>query len=134
MLASAAVERLFPLLLVFALVAPACTAVTGDACQSQSDCGTKMYCEPSLTDGYCTRKDCETSGCSDEGVCVVFYQTYPDPVDGSTSDEVAASSFVSYCMRQCSKRSDCRGGYECVKDYGPHAFCSDSRGVVPGSG
>lgn len=100
--------------LAVAALTQACTAVVGDACETQTDCGASMYCETSMPDGYCTLENCVSRGCPDEGVCIQF-----DPD-------------TSYCMAACSSNSDCRDGYACVKGFGPHAFCNDKRGVVPG--
>ncbi len=119
------------LLLAFASGgASACTAMVGDACETQQDCGQELYCEQSLTDGYCTLRDCDVDGCPDEGVCVTFYQVYPDDADG-TEGAVAPSSYLSYCMLACDSESDCRAGYRCVKDYGAHPFCNDNDGEIP---
>ena len=105
------------LLLVAALsalaLAPGCSAIVGDACTTQTDCGSSMYCELSLPDGYCTLRDCVDRDCPDEGVCVRF------------------SVDVSYCMLLCESDADCRDGYRCVKDFGPHAFCNDEDGETP---
>jgi len=105
-------SRLLSLGLVLALVfmlAPACAPIVGDACETQSDCGTSLFCERSMPDGYCTLKNCEDEGCPDEGVCIRF------------------SSDVSWCMQPCSSNTDCRGRYTCVTDFGVHAFCNDAR-------
>ena len=90
-----------------------CTAVVGDACETQTDCGKTMFCERSLPAGYCTLKDCKVSGCPSEGVCIAF-------------DEE-----TSWCMAVCDKNSDCRDGYRCVTDFGGHRFCNDARGETP---
>lgn len=100
-------------LLLLASIAAGCSAMVGDACTTQTDCGTSMYCELSLPDGYCTSKSCVDRGCPDYGVCVRF-----------TED-------TSYCMLQCTGDSDCRDGYRCVTDFGPYPFCNDADGVTP---
>ena len=88
-----------------------CAALVGDECEVQTDCGRVLYCERSLPGGYCTKRNCVTDACPDEGVCVVF------------------ESEVSFCMLRCDTDDDCRDdGYACVKDFGPHAFCNDIRG------
>jgi len=115
--------------LIVAWALGGCTAVVGDACQIQTDCGQEMYCESSLPDGYCTVQDCESDGCPDEGVCVVFNQLYPTASDGTAAEEVAASSAISFCMKRCEGDVDCRDGYTCVEGHGPHPFCNDALGT-----
>ncbi|MCA9514444.1 MAG: hypothetical protein KC635_05840 [Myxococcales bacterium] len=95
------------------LAAPACSNLVGDSCETSADCGSQMYCEQSLPDGYCTVRDCLDRTCPDEGICIRF-----------TED-------VSYCMAPCESKSDCRDGYRCVKDFGPHGFCDDDGSVTP---
>ena len=90
-----------------------CSAIVGDACETRTDCGRTMFCEPSLPDGYCTIADCVHRDCPDEGVCVRF--------DDDTS----------YCMLACESNGDCRDGYRCVDDFGPHPFCNDASAVTP---
>lgn len=90
-----------------------CTAVVGDACETQTDCGRTMFCERSLPGGYCTLKDCRVSGCPSEGVCIAFDEDN------------------SWCMFACDVDDDCRDGYRCVRDFGGHGFCNDVRGVSP---
>ena len=91
----------------------ACTAIVGDACTTQTDCGRTMFCEQSLPDGYCTLKDCLDTGCPSEGICISF--------DADTS----------WCMAICDADGDCRDGYRSVKDFGKHGFCNDIRGTTP---
>lgn len=112
---NATFARLAAIALLLAPLTSACTAVVGDSCETQTDCGASMFCERSMPDGYCTLQDCETRGCPDEGVCIVF-----DPD-------------TSYCMAACAKNGDCRDGYVCVKDFGAHPFCNDARGTTPES-
>lgn len=101
-------------LVVVALVsAQACTALVGDPCEAQADCGASMFCERSMPDGYCTLKNCTDRQCPDEGVCIIF--------DADTS----------YCMASCEADGDCRDGYVCVDDFGQHPFCNDERGATP---
>jgi hypothetical protein len=107
---SLTLSALFIFAALTGLTAPGCANLVGDACETQTDCGSTMFCERSLPDGYCTRTGCELDGCPDEGVCIVFR---PD---------------VSYCMRRCETGGDCRDGYECVKDFGAYPFCNDTRG------
>ncbi len=90
-----------------------CSPLVGDACETTTDCGTALYCETSLPSGYCTRRSCERDGCPEVGVCVTFRPS------------------VSYCMASCASDSDCRDGYRCVTNFGPHAFCGDARGESP---
>ena len=111
MLASVAMSsRLSIALVTLALAAlvlgTGCQAVVGDACEINTDCGTEMYCERSMPEGYCTVKSCEVIGCPDYGVCVSF-----------DLDQ-------SYCMDPCDVDTDCRDGYVCVTDFGPHPFCN----------
>jgi len=103
------------LVLLVALAGPlnACSAIVGDACETQTDCGASMFCERSMPDGYCTLTNCVERGCPDEGVCIRF--------DADTS----------YCMAPCESKGDCRDGYTCVEGFGPHAFCNDARGATP---
>ncbi|MFO0746838.1 MAG: hypothetical protein U1F43_14375 [Myxococcota bacterium] len=100
---------------VVAGLGQACTAIVGDSCTTQTDCGASMFCERSMPDGYCTLEGCTARACPDEGVCIEF-----DPD-------------TSFCMASCSSNSDCRDGYTCVKDFGPHPFCNDKRGTTPSS-
>lgn len=100
----------------FALLAQGCAAVVGDACEAPSDCGQGMFCELSLPGGYCTIRDCTDRACPEEGLCVRF------------------SADVSYCMARCESDGDCRDGYRCVEDFGPHGFCNDERGESPSEG
>jgi hypothetical protein len=102
-------KHLTPLFISLALfLGTGCQAVVGDACEINTDCGTKMYCERSMPEGYCTITSCEVIGCPDFGVCVAF--------DLDTS----------FCMDPCEAATDCREGYTCVTDFGPHPFCNDA--------
>ncbi len=117
-LASAAVTRLIFIMLLALATVPlgsGCGSLVGDSCETQTDCGQTMFCELSLPEGYCTRRNCQLDGCPGSGVCITF--------------EVG----ISYCMRECEDNDDCRDGYQCVSDFGVHPFCNDSRGVSPGS-
>ena len=85
-----------------------CTAVVGDACLIDADCGAGLVCDASQPQGYCTRANCSEQECPDEGLCVVF--------DADTS----------YCVKPCVAAADCRDGYTCVDDFGLHPFCTPS--------
>lgn len=100
--------RALPVLvsLVLALTVGACGAIVGDDCDNDGDCGAGLVCERSLPGGYCTVRDCVINGCPDEGICIPF-------------DE-----YTSYCMAPCESAGDCRDGYVCVTDFGPHPFCN----------
>ena len=94
------------MLLLVHLMGTGCQAVVGDACEINTDCGTEMYCERSMPEGYCTVKTCEVIDCPDFGVCVTF------DLDNS------------FCMMPCEADVDCREGYTCVTNFGPHPFCN----------
>jgi len=98
----------FILAVGFVAALTSCASIVGDDCGTDSDCGSGLLCDTSLPQGYCTRPDCAIEGCPDEGVCISF--------DADTS----------YCMKPCKGGSDCRGGYECVADYGSYPFCAAS--------
>lgn len=93
----------------------ACAPIVGDACEDQTDCGQRLYCELAMPGGYCTSRNCATNPCPDEGVCIRF------------------NADVSYCMKPCTSEADCRSGYACVTDFGIHPFCNDERGATPTS-
>jgi len=88
-----------------ALLLGACGSLAGDACEMDTDCGASLVCDTTFPEGYCTLGQCATLGCSDKGICVHF-----DP-------------YTSYCMAPCAASDECRDGYECVEEQGPHAFC-----------
>lgn len=88
-----------------AAVASGCGAVVGDACDSDTDCGSGLFCERTFPGGYCTISDCDERRCPEEGVCVQF-------------DEA-----TSYCMFACGGGDDCRDDYQCLEGFGPHPFC-----------
>ena len=93
-----------------------CAAVVGDSCEEQTDCGQQMFCELSLPGGYCTLRDCEPGGCTEEGVCIRFDED------------------TSFCMKACENNGDCRGSYRCVQDFGAHPFCNDEDGEASTDG
>lgn len=105
--------RLLAVLALFGAGLGGCAPIVGDACETQSDCGTGLFCERSMPGGYCTLRNCEDQGCPDEGVCIRF------------------SADVSWCMQPCASKSDCRDGYTCVTEFGTHPFCNDARGQQP---
>ncbi len=113
MLASAAMRLVFLILATALFVLGGCSAKPGDACEINTDCGQSMVCERSLPEGYCTRENCAVVECPAGGLCVQF--------DADTS----------YCMQPCEQDEDCRDGYICVAQFGPHPFCNDTLGVVP---
>lgn len=104
--------------LVACLLLGACTSEIGDECSTSSDCATTESDRLCLTQalegfpgGYCTEFNCDPGSCPKEAVCV-GYRT-----ELANADECASGSSRlqrSYCMRSCSKDSDCRGGYACV--------------------
>ncbi len=97
--------KLALVVLLFSL-ATACAAAVGDECSSNTDCGRELVCDTSMPGGYCTRSNCETSSCPEEGVCIEF----PDQ--------------SRFCMLRCEGGSDCRDGYQCVSNWGDLPFCS----------
>lgn len=90
--------RLIPVL-VAAAAAAACSPGIGDACSTNSDCGSNRVCDTSQPGGYCTASPCKDTGCPSEAVCVDF------------------GTQTSYCMQQCGPFAFCREGYECVENY-----------------
>lgn len=110
-LASAAMKNLthacaLVAMLGLLMLTAGCAAIVGDECVHDSDCGTGLLCDSSLPGGYCTRPGCEASGCSAEGLCVIFNEE------------------ISYCMKPCESGEDCRSSYKCVTDFGPFPFCA----------
>ena len=97
------------LLLLASAPLAGCGAMVGDSCEVDTDCGTGLLCDTTLPDGYCTLGDCAQLGCADKGICVHY--------DDRTS----------FCMAPCESSDDCRSGYACQTDPGPHAFC----GITP---
>jgi len=102
------------LALAFALAVPTgCAPIVGDSCDTQTDCGRRMFCELSMPDGYCTLRGCVDTTCPDRGVCIRF------------------DADVSYCMARCEDDGDCRDGYRCVTDFGTHPFCNTAAAITP---
>lgn len=95
-------------------LAVACSPGVGDACSTNSDCGSDRVCDKSQPDGYCTRTPCVRTGCPGDSVCVVY------------ADQ------VSYCMQRCGPFNFCREQYTCLEGYPKYqapgetypAFCS----------
>jgi hypothetical protein len=141
----------FLLFLVVFTIFTGCDAEIGDDCSSSVDCasnGTRI-CDRTMTNGYCTIEGCNSSSCPSEAVCVAFYpvtsilvdcdpiteDAYTNGTDDCLSSELCLSSGKCapvvqekrYCMKKCSKDSDCRGGYEC-RDTGEYGSQK-----VPGS-
>ena len=98
--------RLCLVLCTFGLSSIACTAIVGDACLIDADCGAGLICDASQPEGYCTRANCAEQECPDEALCVTY--------DADTS----------YCVLPCTSAGDCRDGYLCVDDFGLHPFCA----------
>ena len=107
-------RRIQPFLAVLALVLmlSGCRTIVGDACESALDCSDGLDCELTLPDGYCTRSECDTLGCPDEGICVLF------------------DDHTSYCMQPCAEDAECRDDYVCVQDFGTHPFCHSAVALV----
>lgn len=80
----------------------ACTPAVGDACTSDSKCGTTLTCDLATTDGYCTKTPCRAGECPVEATCVDF------------------GAEKTYCMRICDADNSCREGHECR----PAAVCA----------
>ena len=100
-----AATTLVGLLLFAALPLAGCGALVGDSCEVDTDCGTGLLCDTTLPEGYCTLGDCSRLGCADKGICVHY------------------DDYTSFCMAPCESSSDCREGYACLSEPGPHAFC-----------
>lgn len=109
-----AVRFLVPLMgaMTLVLMLSGCRTVVGDSCESALDCSDGLDCELTMPDGYCTRRECDTFGCPDEGICVVF------------------DDYSSYCMQPCSEDAECRDGYICIQDFGAHPFCHSASALV----
>ena len=118
------------------VLAAACGKEIGDECASNLDCGDgtdiNRVCDLTSPGGYCTEQGCDWNTCSEEAVCVRFYNasfenrdcnvdTEDIGTDDCTIDEVCTllgqcaprSSEVRYCMLRCSSGGDCRTNYEC---------------------
>jgi hypothetical protein len=70
--------------------------------------------------GYCTVFNCEPGSCPGESTCIGFraqVSSVPnaDGTDWVCGDTGGLSRFDrTFCMRQCSRDSDCRKGYACI--------------------
>lgn len=96
-------------LVLAAALAAGCAPTVGDACETNTNCGTALFCDLSVPDGYCTASPCRQGECPEESVCVDF------------------GAEASFCMRRCDGDQGCREGLSCRKDVGDTAFC----GVAP---
>ena len=100
-------NRLFAVLVVAALaaIAPGCTPVIGDGCNTSTDCSINgdRSCDLARPGGSCTVFACESGNCPDNAVCVRWR---PDP---------SRLSFTA-CMRTCTVDANCRvdQGYRCL--------------------
>ena len=83
-------------LLVFG--AMACAPAVGDACTTDSECGTGLTCDLATPDGYCTATPCRPGECPAEAVCVDF------------------GAGGTWCMRACGPNDECREGLVCRSD------------------
>ena len=116
------------LIVVLALLAPACGKEIGDACTTNVDCqqdGTRD-CDLSQPGGYCTVNGCDEKSCPSEAVCIRIFP-YESPGAPCQQDTECVSSELClpegfcvpraserrYCERKCGSNNDCRGGYLC---------------------
>jgi hypothetical protein len=124
------VPKFAVLLLLLALLSPACGKEIGDPCTTNVDCqqdGTRD-CDLSQPGGYCTVNGCDEKSCPSEAVCI---RVFPYEIKGATCSVdsdctsnglclpppdsfcVPRSSERRYCERSCGSNGDCRGGYVC---------------------
>lgn len=83
-----------------------CDASLGDKCDTSNDCPSGMICDTDSPGGYCIVVNCEgDEECPDNAVCVNF------------------TNSISYCLKKCKSKSDCRSGYTCRDDIGDQKFC-----------
>lgn len=104
--------------LVGGLLLGACASEVGDECTTSSDCATTESDRLCLTQalegfpgGYCTEFNCDPGSCPSEAVCVGYRS---ELANADECDTGSSRLQRSYCMRTCSKDSDCRGGYACI--------------------
>ena len=97
----------FGLLLLFTLLVSGCEASVGDKCTTSNDCPTGTVCDTDSPGGYCLVANCEgDEDCPEDTVCVKFGESQ------------------NFCLLECSKNGDCRGGdYVCRDDIGEKKFC-----------
>ena len=117
------------LLVVLALLAPACGKEIGDPCATNVDCQQDQTrdCDLSQPGGYCTLLGCDEKLCPSEAVCIrVFpYETPGAPCQADSDCKsadllclpeglcVPRASERRYCERSCGSNGDCRSGYVC---------------------
>jgi hypothetical protein len=95
------------------VVAAGCKPQIGDDCQVSTDCSNvgDRLCDTTQPGGYCTIFNCEPGTCPEEAICVAFKTSIAaactDPQDGIRLQR-------TFCLRNCSDNSDCRGGYDCI--------------------
>lgn len=122
------VLRVVSVVVLLALVVPACGKDIGDGCSTNLDCandGTRD-CDLSQPGGYCTVNGCDEKSCPGGSVCIrVFPYESPGAACGQdadcASDElcmpdgycVPRGSERRYCLEKCGDNGDCRGGYVC---------------------
>ncbi len=82
-----------------------CAPTVGDACTTNANCGSGLFCDLSTEGGYCTSSPCRAGECPEEATCVDF---------GAES---------TFCMRRCDDGQGCRDGLVCRTDVGDVAFC-----------
>ena len=118
---------LAPLLLCFALAA--CQRGIGDACETALRCSTSgtRLCDQTQPGGYCTLANCDVDTCPEESACVRFWPHV-------NREQDSARVGVNYCMRKCTKRSDCRDseGYDCLSQSEFGAGAIDSSEPIEG--
>lgn len=102
------------LALCFAALA-GCAPKIGDACSVSTDCSATggRLCDTTQPGGYCTLFNCEPGSCPSEAICVAF-KAYPSQAPGCENPQSSARLQRTFCMRKCSKNSDCRAGYACI--------------------
>jgi hypothetical protein len=124
------VPRYALLVVLLALLAPACGKEIGDPCTTNVDCaqdGTRD-CDLSQPGGYCTVNGCDEKSCPEGSVCI---RVFPYGTPGAacqqdsdcTSDGLCLPPPDSFCVpraaerrfceRTCGGNDDCRGGYVC---------------------
>jgi hypothetical protein len=95
------------------LAAAACTPSIGDKCVLSTDCSVQgnLVCDNAQPGGYCTMLNCSGNSCPGGAGCVLFNAA----VQGCAyTDRSISRTGRTFCMAQCHKDSDCRGGYICA--------------------